>query len=552
MVGVSKKMPGVIYPPEDILKQYVDEGILDERTVAEVLIETLPKFGDKLAITGPEGDKTYAELDDESTRFAAGLLEMGLNPLDRVVFQVVNSKELLVALVACFKADLIPVCTLAAHRHKEISYLANHAGAKAHFIGIEEKFDFPAFATQMQEEISSLEHIVVVRGEGPSSLPHMDQLIAAQDSGQARETVSKLDRDPYQVAAFQLSGGTTSIPKIIPRFSNEYLLNFEALSKKLDYCEDDSFLFPFQIMHNAGMIMVMPAFLCGATNIVAASMDPMTIFGILRENKPTAFGVIPAALSRMKELNIRSMVDFSRTRFVFSPNAARQTEEVLGVPGIHIFGMTEGVVTFGEVTDPEKARYETIGTPLCETDEMVIVRPGTEEELPKGEVGELIIRGPYTFHGYYDAEDRNKETFTSKGYYRSGDLMSVRVIEGKDYYAFEGRLKDVVSRGGEKINCEEVELAARKHPGIGDIAIVAMPDPDYEERACAFVIPASGADAPDVKGLMEFLVSEGLAKFKCPERIEVVQDFPQTDSGKLSKPKLKVMIVDILARERVA
>ncbi|MCG8442623.1 MAG: hypothetical protein MI723_12520, partial [Caulobacterales bacterium] len=126
---------------------------------------------------------------------------------------------------------------------------------------------------------------------------------------------------------------------------------------------------------------------------------------------------------------------------------------------------------------------------------------------------------------------------------------SVREFDGRKYYAFEGRLKDLISRGGEKINCEEVEMAARRHPGIGDIAIVAMPDRDYDERACAFIIPTAADAAPDVKGLMEFLIEAGLAKFKCPERIEVIAEFPTTDSGKLSKPKLKAMILDILARE---
>ena len=549
MVGVREPIGGVVYPPSSVLERYIADGHLTENTVAGALIEALPKFGDKVAITGPEGDVTYAELDDQTNRFAAALLDLGLKPLDRVVFQIVNSKEAILAVIACWKADLIPLCTLAAHREKEIAYLANHAGAKAHFIGIAENFDFPAFAEDIRNATPSLEHVVVVRGEGASSLPHMADMVANQNSETARAIVGDIERDPCQVTAFQLSGGTTSVPKIIPRFSNEYLYNFQGVAKALNFKSDDVVFFPLQLTHNAGMIYNFPAFLCGATVAVTPALDPASLLGVLKNNKPTIFALMAAAVARMKAINIKEMVDFSHVRLVISPNVARQVEDVLGVPSVHLFGMAEGLITFGSPKDPDEARYNTIGRPISDADEVRIYKPGTEEELPKGEVGEMVTRGPYTVHGYFNAKDRDEKAFTSDGFYRSGDLMSVRTINGIDYFAFEGRLKDVVSRGGEKINCEEVEMAARKHPGVGDIAIVAMPDPDYDERACAYIIPAPGAESPDVSGLMDFLVSEGLAKFKCPERIEIIQEFPQTDSGKLSKPKLKEMIARKLQEE---
>ncbi|MEO0883334.1 MAG: AMP-binding protein [Pseudomonadota bacterium] len=552
MIGVQTELDGVVYPPQDVLKGYVEKGYLGNLSLAEALINALPKFGDRIAIGGPEGEVTYAELDDASNRFAASLLELGLKPLDRVLFQVANSKDLIVAIIATYKAGLIPVCTLAAHRMNEISYLATHSGAKAHFIGIESNFDFAAFAEDVRKVVPGLEHTIVIRGEGPSHLPHMTNMILGQDPRVAKIAIDAIERDPYQVTAFQLSGGTTSIPKIIPRFSNEYLYNFTALADTLKYDADDIIFIPLQIMHNAGMIFSMPTFLKGAKLIVSPSLDPMNLFEILKKDRPTIFLMMAAAIDRMKQVNAKALIDFSRTRLVISPNAARQTEEVLGVPGIHLFGMAEGLITFGSPEHPDRARHTTIGRAISPGDEIKILGPGTETELPNGQIGEMVTRGPYTFHGYLDAQERNREAFTSDGFYRSGDLMSVQTIDGVDYYAFEGRLKDVVSRGGEKINCEEVELAARKHPDIADIAIVAMPDPDYEERACAFIIPAGDKAPPTVKELMEFLVADGLAKFKCPERIEAISEFPQTDSGKLSKPKLKVMIVDIQAREKAA
>lgn len=550
MPGVRNPMPGVVYPTQAALERYVTKGPLGEESLAEALMSALGRWPDRVAVSSPEGAITHGQLDHDSDCFAGALMEMGLKPLDRVVFQVVNSIEIVVAIVACWKADLIPVCTLAAHRDAEISYLAGHSGARAHFIGIEERFDFAGFARGIAARTPSMEHLVVVRGEGPDDLPDMAAMIASQDRGAARARIDAIERDPYQVTVFQLSGGTTSIPKIIPRFSNEYLYNMQAFADWEYYDETTVSFMPLQVIHNAAMVcFVFPTLLRGGETVVTASVDPSTMFGLIQQRRPTYFGVIGAALSRMQQAGARNLLPLEQVKGVFSTNAARKTEEVLGVTGIPLFGMTEGLIAFGRPTDPEQARFTTIGRPISEWDEVRIVEPGTETDVAPGETGEMISRGPYTFCGYYDAEERNREVFTSDGFFRSGDLMAARAIEGQIYYSFEGRLKDIVSRGGEKINCEEVEHASRRHPGVGDVLIVAMPDPQYEERACAFVIPSGAQAAPDVKGLMEFLVGEGLAKYKCPERIELIDEFPLTDSGKPSKPKLKALIRETLRNE---
>ena len=550
MPGVTDPLPGVVYPTPEAIERYVINGPLAELSLADGLMTACTKWPERAAVATPTGAITYAQLDHDSDCFAAALLDLGLEYLDRVVFQVVNSIEIVVAIVACWKANLIPVCTLAAHRDAEISYLAKHSGARAHFIGIEERFDFVTFAKSIATKTPSLEHTVVVRGEGPHELSNMSDMIARQDRDAARSRINAIERDPYQVAMFQLSGGTTSVPKIIPRFNNEYLYNMQAFADWMSFDENTVTFMPLQVIHNAAMVCtVFPVLLGGGKAVTTAHTDTPTVLKLIEQHKPTYFGVMGAALSRLAQVDARNLLPLEQVKAVMSTNSARQTEEVLGVPGIHLFGMTEGLIAFGRPSDPQQARYNTIGRPISKWDEVRIVYPGTETDVPKGETGEMISRGPYTFCGYYDADERNREVFTSDGFYRSGDLMAAHEIEGHTYYSFEGRLKDLVSRGGEKINCEEVEFAARRHPGVGDILIVAMPDPELGEKACAFVVPSGTQPAPDVIGLMEFLVAEGLAKFKCPERIEIVEEFPVTDSGKVSKPKLREMITEILAAE---
>jgi non-ribosomal peptide synthetase component E (peptide arylation enzyme) len=177
------------------------------------------------------------------------------------------------------------------------------------------------------------------------------------------------------------------------------------------------------------------------------------------------------------------------------------------------------------------------------------VAPGTDQEVADGETGELLVKGPCTIRGYYDASDRDAEAFTADGFYRSGDLMRLRAIGDARYLVFEGRVKDVVDRGGEKINCSEVENALTLHPAVGAVACVAMPDQLYGERLCAFVVPRIEHTAPTLPDLTRFLASYGLAKFKWPERLELLDDLPMTISGKVSKPRMREMIRQILDHE---
>lgn len=232
-------------------------------------------------------------------------------------------------------------------------------------------------------------------------------------------------------------------------------------------------------------------------------------------------------------------LDFSNVRGLISTSGSGRIRKVTGRPCFHVFGMTEGMIMFTREGDPQEALEATVGRPVSALDEVRILKPGTEEDVAPGETGEPAFRGPYTIRGYYDAAERNAEAFTSDGFYRSGDLMSVRDIDGKRYYVYEGRIKDVVSRGGEKINAEEVETAVRTHPDVVGCAVIGVPDRDYGERLCVCVVLRPGAQALDVNSLGRHLEAYGMAKFKWPERVEVLAELPATHVGKLDKNALR-------------
>ena len=195
--------------------------------------------------------------------------------------------------------------------------------------------------------------------------------------------------------------------------------------------------------------------------------------------------------------------------------------------------MAEGMLMFVRFDDPEDVRMETVGRPLSPDDEVRLVDDNDREVAP-GEIGELLARGPYTLRGYFGVPEYNARAFTSDGFYRSGDLMR---FHPSGNYIVEGRKKDLINRGGEKISAEEIENLILTHRAVQNVACVPMPDANLGERMCAYVILSQGTSL-SLPELVEFLMKEEIAKHKLPERLEIMNDFPLSPFGKVSKKDL--------------
>ena len=211
---------------------------------------------------------------------------------------------------------------------------------------------------------------------------------------------------------------------------------------------------------------------------------------------------------------------------------------MLGATLQQVFGMAEGLLNYTRLDDPDEVICGTQGRPLSPGDQMRIV-DGHGDDLPDEEPGVLLTRGPYTPRGYYRAAEQNARAFTPDGWYASGDVVRRRpdgnlVVEGRD--------KDMINRGGEKISAEEVENLVYRMPGIAQVAAVAAPDAELGERICVFVVPAPGVGAPTLDTIRDGMAAAGVARFKWPERLEVVAELPVTKVGKLDKKALRDML----------
>ncbi len=295
-------IPGVVYPPPEALKRYNAAGLLGHMTLAEAFMATHAAHAERPALVGPEGRFTHAQLDSITDRVAAAFLDLGLQPTDRVIFQLPNCNELIFALLGCFKAGLIPVCALAAHREREIGYLSRHAWACIHLVpGDDPKFDHVEFSHRIRADVPSLRHTIVARGPGRDGALSLHDLYRAQDPEVARRRVLAVPRDPYQAALFQLSGGTSGVPKIIPRFSSEYVYNMRAMAAWLGYRAEDCSFNPMPLIHNFNLVCCAgPTLLAGGSIALASGLDPDSITSLLREHRPSWLVLPRPILTRLK------------------------------------------------------------------------------------------------------------------------------------------------------------------------------------------------------------------------------------------------------------
>jgi non-ribosomal peptide synthetase component E (peptide arylation enzyme) len=226
------------------------------------------------------------------------------------------------------------------------------------------------------------------------------------------------------------------------------------------------------------------------------------------------------------------------------PETRKRTQQLL--PNCTVqenFGMAEGLLMFVRLDDPADARMETVGRPICPDDEVLILDEDDNPVKP-GEVGELCCRGPYTLRGYYKAPEHNARAFTPDGFYRSGDLMRQHPSGN---YMVEGRKKDLINRGAEKISAEEIENLILMHPAVENVACIPIPDRLMGERNCACLILRKNMSV-SFEDLVVFLDKQEIARYKLPERIEYFDELPLSNFGKVSKKDLVAMVVERMAK----
>jgi 2,3-dihydroxybenzoate-AMP ligase len=515
-------MDGVVpYPPE-FAERYRRLGYWRDLTLDQVFSERFRAHAGRVALLHGDEAVTYGELGRRRAALAAWLYELGLRARDRVVVHLPNRPEFVYLYLALQRLGVIPVLALAPHRRREIEHFVALAEAVAYF-GVD-----PELAHALQADHPSLRHVV----SGP------EVLRAALGDGRPPAP----EVHPDDPCCLLLSGGTTGIPKLIPRTHNDYLYNSRAAAAVQDVGPASRQLSVAPLAHNMPLACpgVQGFLMRGGRVVLSEGTKAEEIFALIERHRVTHVAAVPALYIRWLADPSSRRHDLSSVQLLQSGGQRLQPElrrrMAAAFPNAFVqenFGMSEGTLFFVRRGDPEEVRMETVGRPISPDDE---VRLCDEEgrPVPDGEVGELTVRGPYTIRGYYRAAEYNARQFTADGFYRSGDLMR-RHPSGA--YLVEGRIKDLVNRGGEKISAEEVENLILTHPAVRNVACIPVSDPVLGERMCACVIPREGARLT-LEELVRHLSELGIAKFKLPERLELLDEFPVSPFGKVSKKAL--------------
>jgi 2,3-dihydroxybenzoate-AMP ligase len=534
-------LEGVVRFPPDLAARYRAKGYWEDRSLRDVFAEIFARYAERPAIIDRDRQVTYAQVDACATRLALNLLDEGLKPLDRVVMQLPNVIEFVYLYFALQKIGCIPIMALPTHRYREMSQFVELSGAVACAAPDRAReFDYRDLVRRIRATGKSL-RLGIILGDPGRDLLSLTELME-RPSKRSADELRNIKIDPEDPAVFQLSGGTTGIPKLIPRTHNDYVYNSRMAASVTGVGPDRIFLNVLPLAHNLPLACpgLQGYFLHGGKVVLANTTRSEDVFSLIERHRVSHIAVVPALLIRLiNEPAIRDF-DLSSLQVIQSggqrlqPEVRRRAKEL--IPSVTVqenFGMAEGLLMFVRLDDPEEVRMETVGRPVSPDDEVRLVDDDDNEVAP-GEIGELLARGPYTLRGYFGAPEYNGRAFTTDGFYRSGDLMR-RHPSGN--YMVEGRKKDLINRGGEKISAEEIENLILMHPAVQNVACVPMPDPMLGERMCACVILRPGHSLT-LDQLVAFLMKEEIAKHKLPERVEILDDFPLSPFGKVSKKEL--------------
>ncbi|MFH5775341.1 (2,3-dihydroxybenzoyl)adenylate synthase [Paracoccus sp. NGMCC 1.201697] len=524
--------------PKDQARYYRDAGYWIDQPLTQILDAQLSAQPEAIAIVCGDRRITYAKLDRMSRNLAARLAEAGLSQGDRALVQLPNVAEFYVVFFALLRIGVAPVNALFSHRRMEMAEYARQIqpavviGSRGH-----ELFRDDAFAAELKE--AGARHVLLLGEDAPeSSLAHW--LTAGPDLP-AGAGPSPAD----EVAFFQLSGGSTGTPKLIPRTHNDYDYSVRASAEICGVTSATRFLCALPAAHNFPLSSpgALGVFHAGGTVILAASPEPLACFDLIEAEGVTMVPLVPPAVA----LWLRAVEESPERRAglatldlmlvggaSFAEATARRVPELLGCRLQQVFGMAEGLVNYTRLEDPDGIVFAMQGRPISPDDEIRVL-DDQGHPVPDGVPGALATRGPYTFRGYYRSPEHNAQAFDADGFYHSGDVV---VREG-GYLRVVGRIKDQINRGGEKIASEEVENLLMRHPDITHAALVATPDAHLGEKSCAFLVLRDGAARLSPPALRRHLLDAGVAEYKLPDRFRILPELPLTAVGKIDKRRLR-------------
>jgi non-ribosomal peptide synthetase component E (peptide arylation enzyme) len=549
-------LEGVVPYRTDDIELYIKRKWWRGLTLGELLDRAADMHPDKEAFVDLTTRYTYQDARHRADKFALKLLDLGIQPLDRVLIQVPNWVEFAIAYFACQKMGAIVVLLIDRYRQLEINELASLTNAKAWIVAVKYgKTDYEPIVSDVLAENPQIKSIISVRGRFENlDYPSLEELIDREElSGSEKEKLQQYNPDPLQVAHMGPTGGTTGKPKIVPRSHNSLACGVEHCSLSWSqHCEDVNMIVG-PIGHDLSFTKgFLGSIITQGKVVLADNSDNQTIFQAIEKEGVTSLILVPALAKKMLQYEDLDQHDLSTLKKMHSAGGASHPDLVEGVieklqmKFYNGYGGTEGMTSITRSADDLETTCFTVGRPTFPHDVYKIV-DSFGNELPKNKTGELLVKGPCVFSGYFNNPDENEKMFTESGFFRTGDLAK---IDDKGYISITGRIKEMINRGGESISSTVIESLINKHRDVVVSAVVPMPDPLMGEKACAYIQLKKGVTLT-FEEIIDYIKSLKASVLELPERIEFIDEMPYTKVQKLNRAVLREDIDQKLKEEGV-
>jgi acyl-CoA synthetase (AMP-forming)/AMP-acid ligase II len=524
--------------PETIAR-HARSGAWRGETLVDRAARQRQRQPDRVAVLEGQRGRTFAQLHEDAERLAAAFDASGLRSGDVVSFQLPNWIEAMVVNLAAAMRGLVCNPIVPIYRDAEVRHILRDCGAKMFFIPRSfRSIDYVEMVERMRADLPAGLEPVVVRGEAPG-FTTWDGLLARAAGATPAPTPPV---EPNAVKLVMYTSGTTGSPKGVLHTHNTIMAELDAVDAFFRLADDDVVLMPSPVTHITGYLYALElVFTRGLRAVLMDRWNAAEAVALVDRHRATfTVGATPFLVELVEEAQragstLPSMRQFVSGGAPVPPEVVRRANRLLSHGmAFRVYGSTEApTVTLG-IQDRAQAELGATTDGRIVNHEVRIVDAVTGAEVPAGAEGEIVTRGPELMVGYTDPR-HTEEAFDAEGFFHTGDLG--RLSHG-DYLTVTGRKKDLIIRGGENISPKEIEDVLHRMPSIREAAVVAMPHPRLGETVCAFVIPREGAPV-DIDAIRAWLDAEGLARQKCPERLELVEDLPRTASGKVQKNLLR-------------
>lgn len=529
------------YKKEDAEK-YNRLGWWPGLTLGDLLDKAADIYPNKEALVDGRSRLTYSQVREMADRLAISLMELGIKTMDRVLVQLPNWREFVYSYFALQKIGAIPVLLIDRYRPYEINHLFRLTGATTWIVPEKYgKIDYLPIIRDVLKNSPKVKQVILVRGGKHKGLLNLETMIEQTElKGRDLVRLAKRRPDPMQVAHMGPTGGTTGIPKVVPRTHNSLICSTEYAARAWEMDIHDTCLLAGPIGHD----LTFTKGLCGSLftfgkTVFLDAMYPEDICQTIQQEKVTAVVWVPTLAKRLidfeglKDYDLSSLKKMHCGGGVSLPEIIKGVWEKLGCTFFNGYGGTEGQTTITRSDNTPQTILHTVGRPTCPYDTYKVVDQNGKE-LPLNTTGELIIKGPGVFTGYYKAPQENKMAFNKEVFFRTGDVVK---IDEAGNVTITGRIKEMINRGGESISATEIESLIIGHPGVAFVAVIPMPDPVMGERVCAYIQPKPGVGLNFDK-IIAYLKEKKASVLQFPERIEFIDHMPLTKAEKVDKRTL--------------